>query len=430
MKKQLKKIGLFFILILIAIFVPNKNVYAFRPYVDVSVSLELSSGEALPQILLERWKKENTLQVHDSNGKILFKDENTESLCYRDFMDAPMAEAGKDYYFSGNLAIPEGYEIVGIADCRVLACQGEYDERINLDIPVDFDIQKDSPIYTLDAGMLERMSKYPSETPHAKGSNIDIRLVIAIKKAGESNKIDNAIIEIPKKEYTYTGHPIKPKGIKVRYATGRYWNQAGGLLKEGVDYKLKFIDNVKEGTAKVQAIGIGKWKGSTDTFQDGCRFEICPNQNKPSDAPLKKGQIKTSGTGVFKILTIGKKEGTVEYVKPKSSKYTKVTVPAKVRLQNKIFKVTSVGSYAFKNSKKLTQVTLGSCVETIKKGAFYKCSKLKKITVGTLNLKKVESSALKGISSKAVIKVPSSKLKAYSKLFKGKGQVKTVKIQK
>ena len=38
--------------------------------------------------------------------------------------------------------------------------------------------------------------------------------------------------------------------------------------------------------------------------------------------------------------------------------------------------------------------------------------------------------ALKGINKKAVIKVPAKKLKVYKKLFKGKGQAKTVKIKR
>ena len=38
--------------------------------------------------------------------------------------------------------------------------------------------------------------------------------------------------------------------------------------------------------------------------------------------------------------------------------------------------------------------------------------------------------AHKGINKKAVIKVPSKKYKAYKKVFKGKGQAKTVTIKK
>ena len=69
-------------------------------------------------------------------------------------------------------------------------------------------------------------------------------------------------------------------------------------------------------------------------------------------------------------------------------------------------------------------------METIGKNAFKNCKKLKKITVKSKVLKKVGSGALKKIHKKAVVKVPKKKLKAYKKLFKKKGQAKTVKIKK
>jgi hypothetical protein len=57
-------------------------------------------------------------------------------------------------------------------------------------------------------------------------------------------------------------------------------------------------------------------------------------------------------------------------------------------------------------------------------------SKLKAITIQSKKLNKVGSGALKGISKKAKIKVPSAKLKNYKKLLKGKGQGSKVKIVK
>lgn len=198
-------------------------------------------------------------------------------------------------------------------------------------------------------------------------------------------------------------------------------------MKEGVDYKLKYTNNTKSGTATVQAIGIGKWKGSTSTRQEWCHFKIIPSKDSTG---LQKGQVKTVGTGVYKILTLGKNTGTVEYQAPKSSKYKTVKINSKIKIQNKVFTVTSIGAYAFKNNKNLSEVTVGKNVKYIKKGAFLNCSKLKKIHFTGNNLTKVEQSVLKGISSKAIIKVPAAKQNAYAKLFKGKGQAKTVKIVK
>ena len=48
----------------------------------------------------------------------------------------------------------------------------------------------------------------------------------------------------------------------------------------------------------------------------------------------------------------------------------------------------------------------------------------------TKKLKKVGKNAFQGIHKKAVIKVPSAKYKAYTKLLAKKGQSKSVKIKK
>ena len=92
-------------------------------------------------------------------------------------------------------------------------------------------------------------------------------------------------------------------------------------------------------------------------------------------------------------------------------------------MKNKVFKVTEIASGAFKNSKKLKSVTIGTNVEKIGGKAFYKCKKLKKVKVKTklLTKKSVGSGAFKGIHPNAKVKVPKKKLKDYQKIFKARG---------
>lgn len=93
--------------------------------------------------------------------------------------------------------------------------------------------------------------------------------------------------------------------------------------------------------------------------------------------------------------------------------------------------VTTIGKQAFYKCTALTKITLPSKVTTLGSQCFYGCKKLKTITVKTSKLKSVGANAIKGIHKKAVIKVPSKKLKAYKKLFNKKtGYVKTMKIKK
>lgn len=106
-----------------------------------------------------------------------------------------------------------------------------------------------------------------------------------------------------------------------------------------------------------------------------------------------------------------------------------ITVASKVTINGVSCQVTAVANNAFANLKKAAKAVIGSNVTTIGKKAFYGDKKLKKITVKSKKLKSIGKGALKGISAKAVVKVPKAKRKAYNKLFKGKGQKKSVKIK-
>ena len=95
-------------------------------------------------------------------------------------------------------------------------------------------------------------------------------------------------------------------------------------------------------------------------------------------------------------------------------------------------KLKTIGNSAFYNCGKLKKVTLNSKVSKIGSKAFYRCKNLKNITINTKKLtrKNVGNKAFKGINSKVVIKVPSSKLNSYKKLLKSKGVSAKATIKK
>lgn len=133
------------------------------------------------------------------------------------------------------------------------------------------------------------------------------------------------------------------------------------------------------------------------------------------------------------------KAGAVEYAVNASAQTVKVSktdkkaksvvIPATVDVAGKPYAVTEIAAKAFAGSKKLKSVTIGKNIKSIGAKAFYKCPALKKVTVKSTVLKKVGKASLKGINAKATIKVPKKKLKAYKKLFKGKGQGKRARIK-
>ena len=169
--------------------------------------------------------------------------------------------------------------------------------------------------------------------------------------------------------------------------------------------------------------------------------------------PKKKGDTFVKDNATYKVTKAGVKKGTVEYkgYKKKSSKTIKI--PNTVTIHGVTYTVTSIGSGAFKNNKKVKTITIGKNVKTIGNSAFrnctaltkitipdkvtkigkevfFGCKKLKTITIKTKVLKSVGKNALKSVHKKCKVKVPKSKLKAYKKLFKNKGQAKTVKVIK
>lgn len=75
--------------------------------------------------------------------------------------------------------------------------------------------------------------------------------------------------------------------------------------------------------------------------------------------------------------------------------------------------------------KKLKKIAIGSGVASIGKNAFSNLKNGCVITIKSKNLKKVASSINLGTKN-LVIKVPKSKLKAYTKLFKKSKGVKVV----
>lgn len=173
--------------------------------------------------------------------------------------------------------------------------------------------------------------------------------------------------------------------------------------------------------------------------------------------PAKKGTIltETKSGATYKVTGSDPKKPEVEYKAPKNKKETKVVIPDTVTIDGVEYAVTSIAKNAFKNNKKLTKVKIGRNVKSIGesafsgckklskveldvnltkigKNAFRNCKRLKTITIKStkLNKKNVGKGAFKGISSKAVFKVPKSKLAAYRKLFRSKGLSKKARFKK
>lgn len=187
-------------------------------------------------------------------------------------------------------------------------------------------------------------------------------------------------------------------------------------------------------------------------------FTLHCNYSQPKpDVPAAGTSLKEKTGREFKVTESDGSESkpsvTLTKLSAKEKKAKKVTIPKTVTINNVKYQVTGIAAKTFKNSKKLQtvvipdtvteigtgsfegckklkSVTIGKNVTSIGKNAFKNCKNLKKITVKSTKLKKVGKGALTGINRKCVIKVPKKQLKSYKRLFKGKGQKKSVKIKK
>ena len=181
-----------------------------------------------------------------------------------------------------------------------------------------------------------------------------------------------------------------------------------------------------------------------------------PSGKPETPSPQPKGTNLKDDTGAaYKVTSANGKTPAVQYIAPKSGVKGTVTVPLEVTIDGVTYKVTSIAGNAFKGTKKikkivigsnitsigknafagctsLTSITIGKNVTKIGKNAFTGCKKLKSITIKTkkLTTKTVKKGAFNGISKKVVVKVPKSKYKTYKKLLPAKGLKKAAKIKK
>lgn len=154
--------------------------------------------------------------------------------------------------------------------------------------------------------------------------------------------------------------------------------------------------------------------------------KLTPEASQGAESEIKVGTVKTVKGMKYKIT--GKK--TVNFVKASKKNRKQITVPATVKISNQTYHVTGIAAKACMNNKKLKHVTIGKYITKIGAKAFCNCKKLKTIKFNTTKMKKIGAGAFKGINKKAVLKVPSKKLKSYRTLLKGKGVPKSASIKK
>ncbi len=170
----------------------------------------------------------------------------------------------------------------------------------------------------------------------------------------------------------------------------------------------------------------------------GLKHEECAvcgykrNQNtvigKQGNIPAKGQELTDRKSGaVYRVISVETKGGTVEYIKSLDNKTANISIPSTVEIDGISYKVISIAANAFKNNKKITKVIIGNNVTSIGKNSFSGCSKLKTLTIGN-NVALIGDNAFSNCTSLKKVTIPVKVKKIGKQAFYGCKKLKTIKI--
>lgn len=159
-------------------------------------------------------------------------------------------------------------------------------------------------------------------------------------------------------------------------------------------------------------------------------FSMCTGSVQAKAATSKSKQTTVTVSGVkYKISSKSKKTATVVSA---SKKLKSVNVASTVKIGKTKYKVTSISKKAFYKCSKLKSVTIGTNIKKISASAFARDKNLVKIKINSTALSKIEKNAFYDIKKTAVFYTPGAKLSKYKKLIckKSIGWKKTMNVKK
>lgn len=151
------------------------------------------------------------------------------------------------------------------------------------------------------------------------------------------------------------------------------------------------------------------------------------NSTQPSTAPAEKvinqGQKITVGRLKYtaKATTGKNKTVSLKLSGITNKKVKQINIPAKIKYNGKTYKITEISGNAFAKNKYLTKITIGESITKIGNKAFYQCKKLKKIIIKSGNISFIGKNAFKGISKKAIFKLPAKNKTQYQQKISKSG---------
>ena len=146
------------------------------------------------------------------------------------------------------------------------------------------------------------------------------------------------------------------------------------------------------------------------------------NTNIPSAIDTPKGYF--DGQLYYIIRSYDTMEASVSEAE---SSVTKVTIPAYIKLDDKVYNVTAIGADAFKDCSSLTEVNIPNSVTSIRRNAFYGCSDLISVTVPN-GVTAIGEQAFYECSSLTSITIPNGVTEIGDYAFKGCSSLTSIAI--
>ena len=186
--------------------------------------------------------------------------------------------------------------------------------------------------------------------------------------------------------------------------------------------------NKKTGNIKVsKKAKLGSTAVITVTAADRKTVKININVKVVKRPLPSKGEIVNVGKLQYEVTSSAAKKKTVSCNGFAGKAIPNVKIPAIVRINGYIYKVTGISKNAFAKNKKIKSVTMDKYVTSIGQNAFYNCSSLKSVRIKGTSIKKIGKSAFKGVSKSSVVRVPKKVKRSYTAKLKKAGFVGTVK---
>ncbi|MDD5948903.1 MAG: leucine-rich repeat protein [Lachnospiraceae bacterium] len=151
-------------------------------------------------------------------------------------------------------------------------------------------------------------------------------------------------------------------------------------------------------------------------------------QQSRADSPVvyEKGKTYTVAKKKYKVIS----QKTVAFSGCANSSVRELVIPASIKLGQKTYKVTAIANGACKGSKKLKKVVIGKNVKMVGTAAFMNCKRLTQVTYG-VGVTTIGANGLRGDSSLKTVTIKSRKLKFIGKAtFRKVPSSLTVKVPK